>query len=302
MNAPTAAVLSSFALGVAGVSTYLALAPGGAAPSASAAETTVVRTGGESDLEASVRELRDAVSDLEARLATATAAPRTSMQLDEDAIARAVAAYMEQNGAVALAEPARLEDGVQVASAEDAFALLADAGGVRRTELWKEIVEKGLDDEVIALFEAAAEANPNDPETQLALGEAYLGLTQEAGASPLAGKYATLADEALDRALEADPQHWDARFTKATALSFWPPVFGKQAAAIQQFETLVSQQAGMAPTSRHADTHLLLGNMYQQTGQMDKAIKAWQQGLELFPDHGDLAAQIALATGNGGGY
>ena len=171
-----------------------------------------------------------------------------------------------------------------------------------RTELWKEIVEKGLDDEVIALFEAAAEANPNDPEPQLALGEAYLGLTQEAGASPLAGKYATLADEALDRALEADPQHWDARFTKATALSFWPPVFGKQAAAIQQFETLVSQQAGMAPTSRHADTHLLLGNMYQQTGQMDKAIAAWQQGLELFPDHGDLAAQIALATGNGGGY
>ncbi|MEM9382762.1 MAG: tetratricopeptide repeat protein [Planctomycetota bacterium] len=304
MNAPTAAVLSSFALGVGGVSTYLALSPRGdsAVAAASASDSTVVRTGGESALEAGLRELRAEVAELEARVATAATAPRTSLQLDEDAIARAVAAYMESRGDVALAEPSSLDGTGELATAEDAFALLADAGSVRSTELWKEIVEKGLDDEVIALFEAAAEADPNDPEAQLALGTAYLGLTQEAGASPLAGKYATLADQALDRALEADPQHWDARFTKATALSFWPPVFGKQAAAIQQFETLVSQQAGMAPTARHADTHLLLGNMYQQTGQMEKAVKAWQQGLQLFPGNSDLAAQIALATGNGGGY
>ena len=44
----------------------------------------------------------------------------------------------------------------------------------------------------------------------------------------------------------------------------------------------------------------MLGNMYQQTGQMDKAVAAWQLGLQLFPNSADLAAQLALATGGGG--
>ena len=38
-----------------------------------------------------------------------------------------------------------------------------------------------------------------------------------------------------------------ARFHKAVALSFWPPVLGKGNEAVRQFEILVTQQAGSTP-------------------------------------------------------
>jgi tetratricopeptide (TPR) repeat protein len=227
-------------------------------------------------------------------------APRTPAQIDNDAIAMAVAAYFAQADGARFSASAEDDEEEKLGSPSDIIALLADADQLGTTALWKQIIAEGLEEEVLAAFKAAAEASPNDPAVQYALAKAYLGMTQEAGNGPLAGKYATLADQALDQALEADPQHWESRFTKATALSFWPPVFGKQSAAIQEFETLVGQQTGMAQEPHFAQTHLLLGNMYQQTGQMEKAIAAWQLGLESFPGNAELTTQIALAQAASG--
>jgi tetratricopeptide (TPR) repeat protein len=127
------------------------------------------------------------------------------------------------------------------------------------------------------------------------LGQAYIARIAEVGSSPLAGKYALAADQAFDRALTTDPEHLSARFHKAVALSFWPPVFGKQGAAIAQFEQLVGRQARLTARPSFAETHLLLGNLYEQTGQREKAIAAWQQGATLFPGHTGLAQQLELA-------
>lgn len=299
MNASTAAVLSCFALGVGGVSAYLAFAPAQSAD-VQAADTAVVRADAESDLAASVRALQESVADLERQIAVVQAGPRSTSQVSQEDLERAVAAYLEGREAPELAEVADL-DATEFETPEQYFAALMELGSIDAPELWKKIVEEGMEDEVLALYQAAAEAAPSDPAAQLALGQALIGLTQEHAGTALAGKYATMADAAFDAALEADPQHWEARYTKAISLSFWPPVFGKQGAAIQQFETLVQQQSGMAPDPQHASTHLLLGNMYQQTGQMDKALEAWRNGLSIFPDNADLAAQIALASGSGGG-
>ena len=82
-----------------------------------------------------------------------------------------------------------------------------ESGTLDSTDLWRGIVSAGLEEEVLALYKAAADNHPNDPEAQLALGEACLGITQQLAGSPTAGKYATLADQALDAALQADPQH-----------------------------------------------------------------------------------------------
>ena len=298
MNPAAAVVLSSFFLGVGGVTAYLTLA----APPAHQVEATsdsVARTGGDQDLAAAVRALQERFRDLEQQVAVAASGPRTPAQVDADALERAVAAYLEGREVPGPA-PATELDAAALETPEQFFAALMELGALDSPELWKAIVEQGLEDEVLALYQAAADAAPNDPEAQLALGQALIGLTQQHAGSATAGRYATLADAAFDAALEADPQHWDARYNKAVSLSFWPPIFGKQGAAIQQFETLVQQQSGMVPTPEHASTHLMLGNMYQQTGQMDKAVAAWQLGLQLFPDHADLAAQLALATGGGG--
>lgn len=162
-------------------------------------------------------------------------------------------------------------------------------------EIWLRAREEGRIDELLELFEERAEDDPTNPEKRLQLGQAYLQKIQDVGQGPLAGVYATQADEAFDAALEIDPEHWGARFNKAVALSFWPPVFGKQAAAIQEFETLISQQGGMTPDPSHAQSHLLLGNLYQQLGDRDKAIAAWRQGSTLFPDFQALRQQLLLA-------
>ncbi len=101
------------------------------------------------------------------------------------------------------------------------------------------------------------------------------------------------ADEAFDAALARDDHHWDARFSKAVSPSFWPPLFGKQAEAIEHFETLMGQQEALPQQGpKHAQTYLLLGNLYQQQGNNDKALATWNDGTQLFPDNHELAARV----------
>jgi tetratricopeptide (TPR) repeat protein len=159
---------------------------------------------------------------------------------------------------------------------------------------WKEIAEAGGLDAVLAMFEANAKANPNDVEAQVALGHAYLQkLFHSNAAGPETGMWAMKADGAFDSALKLDDHNWSARFSKAMSLSHWPAVFGKQTEAIKHFEILVAQQRDMPSQSNFADTHFLLGNLYQQIGDRDRALAAWQQGLALFPENTQLAQQIA---------
>jgi hypothetical protein len=68
--------------------------------------------------------------------------------------------------------------------------------------------------------------------------------------------------------------------------------------ARRAFEILARQQSGTRAEPRHAETHLLLGNLYQQLGQADKALAAWQLGASLFPSHEGLHKQLQLAQGD----
>lgn len=302
MNTPTAIVISSLALGFGGVAAYFAFSPSGADDVARAASPPEdAGRIAQSATAAEVDTLRSTIQDLQEQISVLRTAPRRSATgpgVSEEALAAAVAAYFENQG---LDTAASSEDGASGAprefeTAEDAFALLATLDPTEAMNLWEQIVDQGLDDEVLALYRAAAEAAPNDPEAQFALGQALIGRTQQA-TGPMAGVYATQADEAFDRALELDPTHWEARFTKAMSLSFWPPNLGKQPAAIREFETLIEQQAGMPAEPAFAQTHFTLGNLYQQNGQPEKAMEIWQAGLALYPNNQELANQIALAGG-----
>ena len=94
-------------------------------------------------------------------------------------------------------------------------------------KLWKRIRAAGLTDEVIKELEKRAAANPKDADAQTILGNAYLKKCEEVPQGPESGLWATRADQAYDRALELNPEHWESRFMKAVALSFWPAAFGK---------------------------------------------------------------------------
>ena len=98
----------------------------------------------------------------------------------------------------------------------------------------------------------------------------------------------------------------EGRFPDASiGLSLSVPVFNRGArgdlaiakAQRSQAEILVAQQAGMPKEAHFAQTHLLLGNLYQQSGNLDKAKAAWAAGLALFPDDAELKHKLELAGG-----
>jgi tetratricopeptide (TPR) repeat protein len=241
-------------------------------------------------------EQRATLDSLALRVGTSAPAPRELPLAElESAVARALDERLAAQASLAAGEA-----GAEAAAAEEfdldaaiATLLETDLGEVEREELWQQIRDAGLMDAAVAIFEARAKANPNDPALQVDLAGAYLQKLFEVGSGPLAGVWATKADAAYDAALALDNHHWDARFEKAVSLAFWPPIFGKQAEAIGHFETLLQQQVGQPAQPEFAQTYLWLGNLYQQQGAGEKAIALWKSGLELFPQNAELMAKMA---------
>jgi len=150
-------------------------------------------------------------------------------------------------------------------------------------------------DRAVAAFEARAEAAPENPDAHAQLGNAYL---QKLGTVSVfeQGPWAMKADHSFDAALELDDHHWTARFLKATALSFWPAVTGKQEEALQHFTVLREQQEQLPPEPHFAETYEYLGNLHHSRGQLDNAREVWRKGAELFPERSSFAEKLALRS------
>lgn len=219
-------------------------------------------------------------------------------RLVADAVAREAQALLA-NGGPALADADIALDG------EAAKAQALDRGIGRlldpnlsdadREALWDELKELGLLEEAIAQLEVEAAGDPSNLDLRNQLAYAYLQPIIRGGASSMeAGKWSMKADGVWDNILEADDHNWEARFSKAISYSFYPPIMGKGPEAIQHFEILVGQQANQAPQEGFEQTHLMLGNMYMQAGETEKAQAAWQAGIERFPENGELRERLGL--------
>jgi tetratricopeptide (TPR) repeat protein len=158
---------------------------------------------------------------------------------------------------------------------------------------WKQLQDSGR------LADAAAELArrmADDPKNALyptALGQAYLKLcatTKDVRAQAI---WAMTADEDFETALNLDPSNWDARFTKAVAMSYWPAGLNKGDEVIQQFNTLIAQQEQQAPQPQFAQSYVWLGKQYQKAGQADAALQVWQRGAALYPDNQSLQGLLA---------
>ena len=295
MNALGIALLSVTLAAGASVLTTYALAPQPAAP------PTAVGADDLASLQAEIAALheelgamrRERVDELPA--ATSPSSERLAMGDIDGAVRR----YLDERLPAILAEG---DVDVKAASApktaaespEDLMALLLDESLDEngRQEIWDRLRANGQLDEMIELFEERARERSDDPEAQVELANAYLQKIFELGDGPEKGVWAMKADGAYDQALALDDRHWKARFSKAISLSFWPPIFGKQKEAISQFELLISQQQEGALEESHAQTYLLLGNLYHQTGQGDKADEIWRAGLGLFPSDETLLEMV----------
>ncbi|MHC4380215.1 MAG: tetratricopeptide repeat protein, partial [Planctomycetota bacterium] len=164
-----------------------------------------------------------------------------------------------------------------------------------REALWDELKELGLIEEAISLLETEVANDPENADLINQLGYAYLQpIIRDGVAGMDASKWSVKADQTYDRVLELDPEHWEARFSKAISYSFWPPMFGKQPEAIRHFEILVDQQSNRSAQPEYAQTHILLGNLYEQSGDHEAAMATWQLGADRYPEDADLRKKLGL--------
>ncbi|PWT89426.1 MAG: hypothetical protein C5B56_07130 [Proteobacteria bacterium] len=158
---------------------------------------------------------------------------------------------------------------------------------------WKQLQDGGKLDQAITALEQRVAGDPTSPEIVAALGHAYIkkcGMLQDVREQAI---LAMQADKLFDTALGLDPANWEARFTKAVALSYWPANLNKGEEVIQHFETLVQQQEAQAPQPQFAETYAWLGDQYRKAGRAEDARAIWQRGAELFPSNDGLKTKLA---------
>ncbi len=148
---------------------------------------------------------------------------------------------------------------------------------------WQQLKDSGKLDQAITHLEQQVTANPKAAEYPATLGQAYLqkaGTIQDLREQGILGMK---ADQNFEAALALDPANWEARFWRATAMSYWPPELNKTQEVIENFLELVKLQEAQAPQPQFAQTYVLLGEQYQKNGYAEYATQVWQRGAQLFP-------------------
>ena len=159
---------------------------------------------------------------------------------------------------------------------------------------WQQLSASGKLDQAITHLEQQVAANPKAAEYPATLGQAYLhkaGTIQDVREQGILGMK---ADQNFEAALALDPANWEARFWRATAMSYWPPQLNKTQEVIENVLELVKLQEAQAPQPQFAQTYVLLGEQYQKSGYEEYATQAWQRGAQLFP--GDPRLRDKLTT------
>jgi tetratricopeptide (TPR) repeat protein len=165
----------------------------------------------------------------------------------------------------------------------------------QKQDAWKYLGEAGKLDQAIAELEKRTTNDSSNAECAAVLGHAYLhkcGIIQDVREQ---GILAMQADKLFDTALSLDPSNWEARFIKAVAMSYWPPMLNKGDEVIQHFQTLIQQQETQTPQTQFAETYAWLGDQYQKAGRADDAKAVWQRGAALFPADEKLRTKLAAA-------
>ncbi len=170
----------------------------------------------------------------------------------------------------------------------DDLLVLAKEGrltGEQVSSLWNLLPGSGREDAAIAALKAYAAAHPDDPDAQYAVGVALISKLVGGQVSFLEqGALSSQADAAFGKALALDESHFDARYSRAVSLTFWPDAFGKGPDAIREFEFLRERHRADAgiPTMESVYANLVV--QYRKAGNAEKAAEVLKEGLATFPD------------------
>ncbi len=162
--------------------------------------------------------------------------------------------------------------------------LSPEAGFAGKQEVWQQLRAAGKLDAVVTHLEQQAVTEPQNAAVPTTLGQAYL---QKAGSISDIREQGILgmkADQTFDAALNLDPNNWEARYWKTTAMSYWPTQLNKGQEVIGGYLELIRQQETQPLKPEFAQVYRALGEQYQKYGYEDYARQVWQRGSALFPN------------------
>jgi hypothetical protein len=162
----------------------------------------------------------------------------------------------------------------------------------QKQALWQQLREASKLDQVISALKQGAADNASVLAYPLALGEAYINKIPTVRGFNETSILGIEADKSFDAALTLDPSNWEAQFFKAAALARWPAELNRGDEAIQRLSSLIDQQDKQQSRPEFAQTYVVLGNEFQQTGQADKAQATWVLGLQKFPNNPSLQSKV----------
>jgi len=161
---------------------------------------------------------------------------------------------------------------------------------------WEMARTTGALDDLIAEGEAAVAGAPRDVDARMRLASAYTAKLLTVPNGPERGAWAMKAEAQWGAVLEQEPEHWEARYSRAFSWSQWPPFMGKAPAAIKEFEKLVEQQRGMTPAPEQARVYLQLSQLYRDQGNVERANETLRTGVDRHPDSDELKDALEAAT------
>lgn len=146
----------------------------------------------------------------------------------------------------------------------------------------------------IATLEAAVDAAPDDADARVALADGYVAklMTVSGAEQAIWGMRAT---KQWERALQSDPEHWDAHFSLGQSFAYYPDVLNKTGDAIRHLSRARDIQEKL-PTDRlgerQAQTYLMLARMQVRRGARDEARATLTRGLGVFPGHAAISRAL----------
>ncbi len=105
----------------------------------------------------------------------------------------------------------------------------------------------------------------------------------------------TRAERTFGRALNLDPDHWEARLGKAV-LYLYAEDADLLRRAGRMLEQVLDLQATGSAEAKHAKTFLYLGEFFRLSGQESRAEAVWSQGAAKFPEDRELAEKVTAGT------
>jgi tetratricopeptide (TPR) repeat protein len=149
-------------------------------------------------------------------------------------------------------------------------------------------------DALVRTLEALVEENPLDAAAHCLLARGCIEALITEPDFVKKGDLARRADAEFVEALRLDPASWEANYSRASALIWWPEPLGKTPEAIQGFERALELQAGSASQPRYADTYAQLASLYTKLAMPDKAVALLAEGLRVFPGNEQLRKQLEV--------